>query len=124
LFCDLGHSTPSHPNINSIRVRSDALNHPGVTYVRNHIRISHPHLFKFFKSYNIPAVSHQQNPKLQKQFPLHRQNFKKIYFQPVVPVAMLYPLADQIVRVGGLEIGVLGGGLGGFGIVDMDVRIS
>jgi hypothetical protein len=37
---------------------------------------------------------------------------------------MLYPLADQIVRVGGLEIGVLGGGLGGFGIVDMDVRIS
>jgi hypothetical protein len=51
------------------------------------------------------------------------RKFQKIYTQPVAPVATLYPLADQIVRVGGLEIGVLVGGLGGFGIMDMDLHI-
>ena len=49
---------------------------------------------------------------------------KKKNFQPIVPVETLYPLADQIVRVGGLEIKVLGEGFGGFGIVDMDLHNS
>jgi hypothetical protein len=43
--------------------------------------------------------------------------------QLVVLAATLYPLADQIAGVGGLEIGALGGALGAFGIANEDVRM-
>jgi hypothetical protein len=62
--------------------------------------------------------------KITKTIPTAPRKLQKyIYFQPVVPVATSYPLANQIMRVGGLEIGVLEGGLGGFGYVDMDLHI-
>ena len=38
----------------------------------------------------------------------HLQKFKNIYFQPIVPVATLYLLTDQIAGIGDLEIGGFG----------------
>ena len=99
-----------NPRLSHIHIHTRSHNS---IYNHNHIlwhNFNHLHIYS--KLFNIPAISHQQNPKLQKQFPLHPQKFKKIYFHPVVPVATLYLLVDQIA---GVEIGGSGGDLGGFG---------
>jgi hypothetical protein len=71
-------------------------------------------------------VSRLKNLKLQKQFQLHPQKFKKIHVQLVVPAATSYLHIALIEGVGDprtLEIGVLGGVLGGFGITNKDIHM-
>ena len=106
----------------------DSPNHLNLICIRNHIgqqSRNHPHIF--FKSYNIRTVFHPQNRKLQKQFHLRLQKFKKIHLHLVVPAATLYPRTELIEGVGGpwtLEGGDLVGELiGGFGIGNTDVPI-
>ena len=89
--------------------------HTNQDYILHHLHIHIQYPYIPSKLFAILTAFHQQNSKLQNQFPLHPQKFKKIYFHPVAPVATLYPLADQIAGVGDLEIGGLEGDPGDLG---------
>src|SRR5882762_9793868 len=114
---------PFHNHIH-IRSMSSYLN---LIRIHSHVlRYNFNHLFTYSKLFNICMVSHQQNRKLQKQFQIPPQKSPKIYIHLVVPVATSYPHIVLIEGVGDsqtLEIGGLGGDLGGFGIANEDVRM-
>ena len=78
-----------NPCLTHIHIRTCSHNS---IYNHNHIlRHNFNHLHIYSKLFNIPAVSHQQNLKLQKQFPLCPQKVKKKIFPPCCACGNIIP---------------------------------
>ena len=118
------HTIRFHIHIH-IRIRG----HNSIHTFSQILRHNFNQLFIYFKLFNIPAVFHLLNLKLQKQFRLHRdfpQKFKNQYLSRNVCVA-----ATSCPFIIPIEVGAPEGGLGGeselgrrVGIMDVDVHIS